>query len=549
MFVCCASPGPEIKKGEMKDQGSTASCVADAAAFEGHLQFCRRAVCVSLFKPTWELLPRDHAMDLLALTPAGPAGPLPIMYLNLLDLPDEEAAIVTAQRFKIRRVTCSTLTWEQSLARYMVAAIRKWVGVILTNPPAFDLGRKLNKLDPLSATLHSGLVDVFAGKAAGTLHGRVGPMLRHVVWCSKEGVSPFPVQERVAYAFVKAHEESTAPTFLRSFLVSLSFCHHLLGLLGAQEAALSARVVGASRHAYLRKRKKVQKPPLTVAMVADLERFVAEPEGSLEDRVAAGFFLLCVYTRGRYSDCLNLQGLAIDTPDASARPLVGYIEGSVSRCKTAYTVERKTQLLPMVAPRHGVTALDWSTAWLRVRREAKVPEGPGLPLLPAPSAGGWQRVPPTAALAADWLRSILLGRKHDNCLVAKVGTHSCKATALSWLSKAGVDLPTRRLLGYHAQADEKTALVYSRDAMSGPIRSLEKVILQIHSKTFLPDSTRSGYFPADEPSDSEDSADEEDNQEDQDMVDAAQDEVVGNWKHFQVPAETKKIGYHAQAVI
>ena len=492
----------------MKDQGSTASCVADAAAFAGHLQFCRRAVCVSLFKPTWELLPRDHAMDLLALTPASPAGPLPIMYLNLLDLPDEEAAIVTTQRFKIRRVTCSTLTWEQSLARYMVAAIRKWVGVILTNPPAFDLGRKLNKLDPLSATLHSGLVDVFAGKAAGTLHGRVGPMLRYVVWCSKEGVSPFPVQERVAYAFVKAREESTAPTFLRSFLVSLSFCHHLLGLLGAQEAALSARVVGASRHAYLRKRKKVQKPPLTVAMVADLERFVAEPEGSLEDRVAAGFFLLCVYTRGRYSDCLNLQGLAIDTPDASARPLVGYIEGSVSRCKTAYTVERKTQLLPLVAPRHGVTGLDWSTAWLRV----------------------------------DWLRSILLGKKHDNCLVAKVGTHSCKATALSWLSKAGIDLPTRRLLGYHAQADEKTALVYSRDAMSGPIRSFEKVIRQIHSKTFLPDSTRSGYFPADEPSDSEDSADEEDNQEDQDMVDAAQDEVVGDWKHFQVPAETKKIG-------
>ena len=222
-------------------------------------------VCVSLFKPTWELLPRDHAMDLLALTPASPAGPLPIMYLNLLDLPDEEAAIVTAQRFKIRRVTCSTLTWEQSLARYMVAAIRKWVGVILTNPPAFDLGnlgRKLNKLDPLSATLHSGLVDVFAGKAAGTLHGRVGPMLRYVVWCNKEGVSPFPVQERVAYAFVKAHEESTAPTFLRSFLVSLSFCRHLLGLLGAQEAALSARVVGASRHAYLRKRKEGAEAPL-----------------------------------------------------------------------------------------------------------------------------------------------------------------------------------------------------------------------------------------------------------------------------------------------
>ena len=51
--------------------------MVDAAAFEGHLQFCqfcRRAACVSLFKPTWELLPHDHTLELLALTPASPAG-------------------------------------------------------------------------------------------------------------------------------------------------------------------------------------------------------------------------------------------------------------------------------------------------------------------------------------------------------------------------------------------------------------------------------------------------------------------------------------------
>ena len=158
-------------------------------------------MCVSLFKPTWELLPRDHTLELLALTPASSAGPLPIMYVNLLDLPDEEAAIVTAQNFKIHHVTCPTLTGEQSLARYTVAAIWKWVEVILINPPASDPGRKVNKLGPLSATLQSVLVDVFAGKLAGTLHGRVGPMLRYAVWCNKEGISHFPVEERVAYAF------------------------------------------------------------------------------------------------------------------------------------------------------------------------------------------------------------------------------------------------------------------------------------------------------------------------------------------------------------
>ena len=47
-----------------------------------------------------------------------------------------------------------------------------------------------------------------------------------------------------------------------------------------------------------------------------------------------------------------------------------------------------------------------------------------------------------------------------------------------------------------------------------------------YKKSFLPDATLSGYFPAEaEPSDSEDSMDEEDNL-DQDPVDAAQDEVV-----------------------
>ena len=59
----------------------------------------------------------------------------------------------------------------------MVAAIRKWVGVLLIHPPSFDLGRKLTKLDPLGSTLHSGLHDGFVGKAVGTLHARVGLLL------------------------------------------------------------------------------------------------------------------------------------------------------------------------------------------------------------------------------------------------------------------------------------------------------------------------------------------------------------------------------------
>ena len=99
-------------------------------------------------------------------------------------------------------------------------------------------------------------------------------------------------------------------------------------------------------------------------MVEDLERFVCELCGSFEHKIAAGLFLLCVFTRGRYSDCLNLQGLVVDSPDPAALPLVGFVGGCVARCKTACIVERKRQFLPMVAPRRVVSGLDWSTAWL-----------------------------------------------------------------------------------------------------------------------------------------------------------------------------------------
>ena len=121
-------------QGGEKGQASLASCVADAAAFDDHSQYCRRMVSVSLFKPTWELL--------LATMPPRPARPMPVLYSNLVELTDEAEGVSEAQRFKIRRVTCSTLSWEQNLACYMAAAIRKWVGVILLNPPAFDLGQK-----------------------------------------------------------------------------------------------------------------------------------------------------------------------------------------------------------------------------------------------------------------------------------------------------------------------------------------------------------------------------------------------------------------------
>ena len=57
--------------------------------------------------------------------------------------------------------------------------------------------------------------------------------------------------------------------------------------------------------------------------------------------------------------------------------------------------------------------------------------------------------------------------------MAPLGTHSCKATALSWAAKFGLDSATRRTLGYHSSKEDRMTHVYSRDAIAAPVREVK----------------------------------------------------------------------------
>ena len=288
--------------------------------------------------------------------------------------------------------------------------------------------------------------------------------------------------------------------FFGHFLVSLTFCNYILGLTGADEAISSQRAQGCARESYLTKRRLQQRPPLRVEYVKALEIYVSDMAGSARDVYAAGCFLLCIYMRARFSDMQHMTDIIADEVHVNGR-LCGYIESKVTRSKSAYTTERKTMLLPMASPLIGVSGRNWFAKWQQARVECAVPRGEGLPLLPQPAANGWLRIPMTAASGGDWLRKILHAHNFSREQVDRIGTHSCKATCLSWLAKAGVDLASRRLLGYHVDPATKTCLVYSRDAVSGPLRELDRIIGLIHNLEFDPDSTRSGYFnvPVGEP--------------------------------------------------
>ena len=102
----------------------------------------------------------------------------------------------------------------------------------------------------------------------------------------------------------------------------------------------SQRVIGCAKLAYLRKRRLVQKDPLSVAMV----RFVS------------GCFLICTLMRARFSDMMNLVDFTADNFDHHGLP-GGFVEAKVTRTKSAYTLERKTMYLPMTAPRCCLTGL------------------------------------------------------------------------------------------------------------------------------------------------------------------------------------------------
>lgn len=90
-----------------------------------------------------------------------------------------------------------------------------------------------------------------------------------------------------------------------------------------------------------------------------------------------------------------------------------------------------------------------------------------------------------------WLRELLILGGASKESAAKKSTHSLKVTPISWMAKFNVELPIRRLFGHHVDPGTKSALTYSRDAMSGPLNVYIDILNQIRDRTFDPDSTRS----------------------------------------------------------
>ena len=199
---------------------------APSHALDSQIMIAKKRVWGSIDRPVWKVFP-----PILKVFKARPfARPTGLCFLPPGSSGDDggseplDGKVQSIRVFRNKR-SASALSWDGLLNTQRIAAIR--VGIIATSPLSFDLGRRWNRLDPLGA-LAEGLKNVFADRAAGALHSRAGALLRLVAWCHKNGHVPFPLREETVYQFM-LHGEGTAPTFLRSLLVSLRFAHHILG--------------------------------------------------------------------------------------------------------------------------------------------------------------------------------------------------------------------------------------------------------------------------------------------------------------------------------
>ena len=515
--------------------------VASTSSFESHVGICKAKSWGTIYKPIWKVFqPLQPAYRPKAVAqPSGLCFPEPSAS-DGDEASIEDGTVKSIRVFRNKRASAA-LSWDGLLNTQRIAAIRKWVGIISASPLCFDLGRRWNRLDPLGASLAEGLKNVFADKATGTLHARAGALLRLVAWCHKSGLVPFPLREETVYQFMQS-STGTAPTFLRSLLVSLRFSHFVLGLTGADDVVSSHRVIGCAKLAYLQKRRLVQKEPLTVAMVAAMEAYVCDKRQPARERFVIGCFLICTFMRARFSDMMNLVDFTADSINSGDLP-DGYVEAKVTRTKSAYTLERKTMYLPMTAPRCGVSGLHWYDGWQHAKLVAAVPHGPGMPLFPALTNQGWSSVHATAGAAADWLRKILLIMGLPQCKGA-VHRHTLVQNNY-FVMDVEVWRDPRDKISVGVSHHPKLCFD-SRDAMAGPIRRLQFVLEQIRLDKFRPDMTRSGYFPgaaseetgditddtttdSPESSDSEDSADEEDDAEDKTLIEQAADAELDAW--------------------
>ena len=341
--------------------------------------------------------------------------------------------------------------------------------------------------------------DVLASKSSSTLATRATSIFQYLHWFRKNYSAsefPFPIKEHTAYMYLTFLKRSNAAaTRGAAFLQSWNFCVGVLGFDDPDGISSSPRCVGAAHVLYLGKRMTVEKAALSMGMVCCLE-LITEHARDPKVQAMAGYCLFLAFGRLRASDGARTHSILDQTFIKDGR-CQGVIEGKAVGTKTARSKEKQRRFLPVLVPVGGVSGVSWWTNFLQARRMLGMDgidtvDGTTSRIL-CPFVN--PRNPIDSGEVSIFLRYVLGASDFSPELVAGIASHSLKATFLAMAAKAGLDMSTRQLLGYHVVRGEQSALNYGRDNMAAPLEKLEGVLPEVREGSFCPDVVRGLRHP------------------------------------------------------
>ena len=386
-----------------------------------------------------------------------------------------------------RRMKYSRLELHEDALRQR--ALTLWRIIIEEDLESTQIGRLLRQLAESlkpEGTLKQVLQDTFAAKSTATLFKRGYSFLKYVQWCRGQGKqNPLQLREQDLYDFICSLRASgAAPTTASSFLEAVNFATSQLGISPGREHTVTSRIRGASLSQFLNKRRLKQAPPLQVTEVAMLERLVCRSP-DVVTRIVVGYFLMCLHTCSRFSDCMQLENLKLEISNSGH----GVIEAGTVAHKTAISQHARTTLLPLIGLSLGVESR-WAEAWLAAREELNMSSCRYT--LPAIShTGSFLSRRMTSGEGSAYLKDLLLEEGVAPQRAAALSTHSLKATLLSWAAKSGaLDVNERRLLGHHLDPNLRSVVTYSRDALLSAVCRMGVLLERIRKGHFNPDASR-----------------------------------------------------------
>eukprot|EP00435_Cladocopium_sp_Y103_P027288 s3494_g6.t1 len=290
--------------------------------------------------------------------------------------------------------------------------------------------------------------------------------------------------KRPFYAFLKSEAEQGAkPSRLKACFEAVVFARFVLGIEVLQQVVSSRRCLGAASHSSLGCPR--QADAFTVKQLTVLHSVLRDDE-ELWNKCMAGMILFCVYARSRWSDAQHAEELIADY---DTDHVMQFLEVKTAVHKTARAFHVRHMYLPLSAPSYGVTDDNWGVQWMHVRNRLNIANLKEFPLMPAPDKNLEPTRRPVSTQEAKLWIQYLLGSEMSHS--AKLTSHSCKCTCLSFMAKRGVPFEDRLALGYHSNK-MRMALVYSRDGVARPLALLSHVLGEIRKGIFEPDNTRSG---------------------------------------------------------